>query len=581
MAKQKQGSKPQGPSVFGLLKPYRKLVAGLVAFAAVSNGFSLVLPLYIRKAVNQFNTDPNAMNSVYLGFLVVAVVVFLLSFALGYLQTYTSETVAKDLRTQLSDKISRQSYAYIQAANPSRLLTNLTSDIDSIKTFVAQAMSSIVASVITILGGSVLLLVVNWRLGLCVIAIIPIIAITFFVVLGKVRALFKKSREIIDWLNKVINESILGAALIRVLNSWQLEYDKFTGPNAKARDLGLSILRLFALLIPIVTLTANLAVFCILQLGGRYVIYGQMDMGTFVAFNSYLAMLIFPIFVIGFMSNIIAQSTVAYQRVRSVLDAPETAPTGTYVAELQGNIDLEDVVVRYGEKLALKGVTMHIKGGSRTAVIGPTAAGKTQLLNVLTALLKPTSGQVRYDGVDIDKYQQDELLRQVGLVFQDSIMFNLSLRENIAFSDTVTDAFLEKAIRTAELYDFIHTLPEGLNTIVSERGNSLSGGQKQRIMLARALAVNPKVLLLDDFTARVDSQTEQKILQNVRANYPGITLLSVTQKIASVQDYDQIILLMEGEVLAAGTHAELMQISPEYVQIFESQRSTSNYELQS
>lgn len=581
MAKQKKGSKPQGPSVFGLLKPYRKLVAGLVVFAAVSNGFSLVLPLYIRKAVNQFNTDPNAMNSVYLGFLVVAVVVFLLSFALGYLQTYTSETVAKDLRTQLSDKISRQSYAYIQVANPSRLLTNLTSDIDSIKTFVAQAMSSIVASVITILGGSVLLLVVNWRLGLCVIAIIPIIAVTFFVVLGKVRALFKKSREIIDWLNKVINESILGAALVRVLNSWQLEYDKFTGPNAKARDLGLSILRLFALLIPIVTLTANLAVFCILQLGGRYVIYGQMDMGTFVAFNSYLAMLIFPIFVIGFMSNIIAQSTVAYQRVRSVLDAPETAPTGTYVAELQGNIDLEDVVVRYGEKQALKGVTMHIKGGSRTAVIGPTAAGKTQLLNVLTALLKPTSGQVLYDGVDIDKYQQDGLLRQVGLVFQDSIMFNLSLRENIAFSDTVTDAFLEKAIRTAELYDFIHTLPEGLNTIVSERGNSLSGGQKQRIMLARALAVNPKVLLLDDFTARVDSQTEQKILQNVRANYPGITLLSVTQKIASVQDYDQIILLMEGEVLAAGTHAELMQISPEYVQIFESQRSTSNYELQS
>lgn len=581
MAKQKQGSKPQGPSVFGLLKPYRKLVTGLVVFAAVSNGFSLVLPLYIRKAVNQFNTDPNAMNSVYLGFLVVAAVVFLLSFALGYLQTYTSEKVAKDLRTQLSDKISRQSYAYIQAANPSRLLTNLTSDIDSIKTFVAQAMSSIVASVITILGGSVLLLVVNWRLGLCVIAIIPIIAVTFFVVLGKVRALFKKSREIIDWLNKVINESILGAALVRVLNSWQLEYDKFTGPNAKARDLGLGILRLFALLIPIVTLTANLAVFCILQLGGRYVIYGQMDMGTFVAFNSYLAMLIFPIFVIGFMSNIIAQSTVAYQRVRSVLDAPETAPTGTYVAELQGNIDLEEVVVRYGEKQALKGVTMHIKGGSRTAVIGPTAAGKTQLLNVLTALLKPTSGQVLYDGVEIDKYQQDALLRQVGLVFQDSIMFNLSLRENIAFSDTVTDEFLEKAIRTAELYDFIHTLPEGLNTIVSERGNSLSGGQKQRIMLARALAVNPKVLLLDDFTARVDSQTEQKILQNVRKNYPGITLLSVTQKIASVQDYDQIILLMEGEVLAAGTHAELMQISPEYVQIFESQRSTSNYELQS
>jgi ATP-binding cassette, subfamily B, bacterial len=158
-------------------------------------------------------------------------------------------------------------------------------------------------------------------------------------------------------------------------------------------------------------------------------------------------------------------------------------------------------------------------------------------------------------------------------------MFNLTLRENIAFSKTVKDEDLEKAITTAELKDFIDSLPEKLDAVVSERGTSLSGGQKQRIMLARALALSPKILLLDDFTARVDSSTERKILENVRRNYPGITLLSVTQKIASVEDYDQIVLLMEGEVLASGTHAQLLQTSPEYVQIYDSQRSTSHYEL--
>jgi len=158
-------------------------------------------------------------------------------------------------------------------------------------------------------------------------------------------------------------------------------------------------------------------------------------------------------------------------------------------------------------------------------------------------------------------------------------MFNLTLRENIAFSKTVKDEDLENAVATAELKDFIATLPSGLDTVVSERGTSLSGGQKQRIMLARALALNPRVLLLDDFTARVDSQTERKILENVFLNYPGMTLLSVTQKIASVEDYDQIILLMEGEVLAVGTHRELMETCPEYVQIYDSQRSTSHYEL--
>jgi len=168
---------------------------------------------------------------------------------------------------------------------------------------------------------------------------------------------------------------------------------------------------------------------------------------------------------------------------------------------------------------------------------------------------------------------------QVGFVFQDSIIFNLTLRENIAFSKTVSDEDLKKAITTAELKDFIDALPEKLDTVVSERGTSLSGGQKQRIMLARALALNPQVLLLDDFTARVDSNTERKILENVERNYPGITLLSVTQKIASVEDYDQIVLLMEGEVLASGTHGQLMETSPEYVQIYDSQRSTNHYEL--
>jgi ATP-binding cassette subfamily B protein len=202
------------------------------------------------------------------------------------------------------------------------------------------------------------------------------------------------------------------------------------------------------------------------------------------------------------------------------------------------------------------------------------------LLYLLTNLVKPTAGTITYDGRDINEYQKEALHQQVGLVFQDSIIFNISLRENIAFNETVTDAAMDKAIETAALKDFVASLPDKLNTIVSERGSSLSGGQKQRIMLARALAIQPKILLLDDFTARVDKNTEQQILENVARNYPGITLLSVTQKIADVEQYDQIILLMEGELVAKGTHPELMQTCPEYVQIYQSQRSTSHYELQ-
>src|SRR5581483_3946093 len=242
-------------------------------------------------------------------------------------------------------------------------------------------------------------------------------------------------------------------------------------------------------------------------------------------------------------------------------------------------VGVEDVSMAYGEKLVLKNVSFSAGAGTRTAIIGPTAAGKTQLLYLLIGLLKPTSGTVTFDGQPTEAFDKEALHRQVGFVFQDSVMFNLTLRENIAFNSSVSERDLEKAIATAELQNFIGTLPQGLDTVVSERGTSLSGGQKQRVMLARALALNPKVLLLDDFTARVDANTEQAILRNVQENYPGITLISVTQKIASVADYDQIILLMEGEVLATGTHQTLMETSPEYVQLYNSQRSTSHYEI--
>jgi ATP-binding cassette subfamily B protein len=222
---------------------------------------------------------------------------------------------------------------------------------------------------------------------------------------------------------------------------------------------------------------------------------------------------------------------------------------------------------------------LNIKAGTKTAIIGPTAAGKSQLLYLLTGLTVPTSGVIKYDNQAIDVYDSEMLHRQIGFVFQDSVMFNLSIRENIAFNTKVTDASLALAIKTAELDDFISTLPNGLDTIVSERGTSLSGGQKQRIMLARALATNPTVLFLDDFTARVDTKTEQAILNNITKNYPALTLISVTQKIAAVEEYDTIVVLMEGELLAQGTHGELMESSPEYVQIYNSQKSTNTYEI--
>jgi ATP-binding cassette, subfamily B, bacterial len=359
MAKEKEQNKPnqpKKPGIFSLLKPYMGLVIFLVIFAMLSNSINLLLPKIIANGIDAFTHKQFAYKPLITEFTICVAAIFIFTYLQSVIQTYASEKVARDLRSCLSDKISRQSYAFVETVNPNKLLTNLTADVDSIKMFVSQAIVSIVSSLFTIIGASILLLTINWRLALCVIAIIPVIGGTFFYVLKKVRVLFKESRAVIDWLNKVINESILGSALIRVINSQQLEYDKFLMANTRAKDFGLKILSLFAGLIPIITFTANMAGLSILALGGHYVITGSMSLGNFAAFNSYLALLIFPILVIGFMSNIIAQATASYERIGAVIDSVDSQGTGTIKETLRGDIELKNVSVMYGQKPALKDV---------------------------------------------------------------------------------------------------------------------------------------------------------------------------------------------------------------------------------
>jgi ATP-binding cassette subfamily B protein len=578
-----RGDRPPWPSqegLFLLVKPYKGLVATLAALTILANALNLVVPKLIASAIDNYHQPSFALGPMIARFLLVCVSAFLLTYLQSLVQTYASERVAKDLRARLVAKLATQTYSFVEHVTPARLLTNLTSDVDGVKMFVSMAIATIISSIFLIVGSSVLLLSIDWRLGLCVLAIVPFIGITFYLALKKVRELFKKGQEAIDWLNRVIKESILGATLIRLLNSQQLEYQKFVSANAEAKSVGLSILGVMSALIPTITLAANAATVIILLMGGRFVIAGHMTLGDFSAFNTYLALLIFPIILLGFVSNIMAQAGASYMRLSAVLGAAPPPKAGENRSALRGDVSMAGISLRLAEKAILKDVSFSAKAGSTTAIIGPTAAGKTQMLYLLIGLLKPESGTVNYDGEALEVYDKEALHRQIGFVFQDSILFNLTLRENIAFSTAIPQQDMEKAIATAELQDFIATLPMGLDTVVSERGTSLSGGQKQRVMLARALALNPKVLLLDDFTARVDASTERAILQNIQRNYPDITLISVTQKISSVENYDQIILLMEGEVLASGTHAHLMETSPEYVQIYESQRSTNLYEVQ-
>lgn len=565
-------------NVFRVLKPYGFLISALLFLTLAGNALQLVVPKLISYGIDTYSRGDFNMPVLGVEFSIVALFVFAFTYLQGIFQTYAAERAARDMRNSLVHRISDFTYARLMKETESKLLTNLTSDIDAVKLFISQAIVTIISSVVLIVGSAVLLVMIDWKLALAVLGILPLIGVLFFFVFSRLGPLFKKGQEIIDRLNSIISESIIGAALIRVFSSERLELEKFAVENTQSRDNSMKILKLFSIVIPTVGIIANLAMLIILALGGKFVIGGTLSLGDFAAFNSYVIILIFPIIMLGFVSNIISRAQESYARIAGVLNAPLEKETGTIGHVSKGDIEVRSVSLISGEKNILKDVSFKITAGTRNAIIGPTAAGKTQLLYVLLGLVEPTSGTILYDGKPLAEYTKEAIHAEVALVFQDSVMFNMSLRENIAFSPKATVEEVEKAIATAELSDFVGTLPKGLETIVSERGTSLSGGQKQRIMLARALSINPRILLLDDFTARVDQATERKILANIEKNYPGITIISVTQKVRSVEHFDTITLLMEGEVLAQGTHTELSQSSPEYVQIIESQKSTQTYE---
>lgn len=578
------------PNVFVAFKPYRMMISVLAVCVIIASGLGLVIPRLVARGIDTYAAGTLDMQALAIEFSAVAVGILLFTYGQSLFQTFLAEKVARELRDKMADRISSLSYVRLEQETPAKLLTNLTSDIDAIKMFASFGMSMTISSIVLIVGAAVLLFITNWKLALAVMALLPVIGVAFALVFKKLEPLFTGTQGVVDKLNAVISESVVGAALVRVFNARETERSKFKVVNTESLDMGMKILRYFSFLIPIIGIVANLAVLVILLLGGKFVIGGTMTIGEFTAFNGYVFILIFPIIMSGFVSSMLARAQASYGRIADVINLPPEVDHSTERGQIRGDIEARDVSIAYGDKRVLKNVSFAMRAGTKNAVIGPTAAGKTQLLYALMGLIVPTSGEVLYDGKPVKSYSREALHGQVALVFQDSVMFNLSLRGNIAFGaevreaaegDKVSEAVsasVQKAIETAELADFVRELPRGLDTNVSERGTSLSGGQKQRVMLARALALDPKVLFLDDFTARVDAATEAKILANIERNYPGITIVSVTQKVRSVEHFDQIVVLMEGEVVAAGTHASLRESSPEYAQIIESQKSTESYE---
>jgi ATP-binding cassette, subfamily B, bacterial len=566
-------------SIWQLFRPYRPLLFLLVALTLLSNGAELMVPRIMAASIDAWSAGHFSWGACITGFSVAILLILVFTYSRGLVQTYASEKVAKHTREKLVNSIATQSNDFVENTTPVHLLQHISGDVDAIKNFVAYTVVTVTSSLAVISGAVILMFKINWQLTLYILAVIPLTGALFMMIMNRARQWYRKRKTAFDRLNTIIHENILGATLIRTVHAQQLEYEKYAAANQDIRNIGFSILRLFALLIPLIRFSGNVAGLSLLLIGGHMVIAGQLSLGDFAAFNSYVGMIILPIFALGMMGNVTAQASVCYERIARIPDLSQQPVKNPKVTEPFREIELENVTVIYDRKPAIRNISLSIQANSKVAIVGPTTAGKTQLLYLIAGFIKPAEGQLKYNGNNIKDPEPGMFGNRIGIVFQDSFIFNTTLRENISFNDSITEEQLMNAIETAELKEYFHSLPDKLETVISERGASLSGGQKQRIMLARALAANPSLLLLDDFVSRLDVQTARNILQNIQQNYPHMTVVAVSQKADPVMNYDKIVLLNNGELVACGRHDWLMKTSYEYAKLCELQKSTSNYEV--
>ena len=564
---------------FKFLKPYTGWTIILTLLIFVSNGANLLIPRILGESIDNFSKNSDIYKLAPDIWILVAIAIFVVLIALiqTVISVYISENVARDLRDDLIRKILSQPISFVNKRDSSELFTNITSDVEQVKDIISQGFASIFSALIILIGSVILLFSINVRLAFIAIISLPIIIAVFFFIFKNISQLFRSSQEVLSKINKVINESVLGSMLIRVLNSQSYENYKFDFVNQQGRDTGFKIINLFSSLIPTINLVSNLAIVTIIWFGGRQVMFGSLTLGEFSAFISYFNLLITPIFILGFVSNFISRGFVSLARIQEVLneqDIVKPEPKKLTNKSVKGEIVFDKVSYEANGKTLLKDVSFRIKPRTKNAIMGPTGSGKSLILSLITGLIQPTSGQILVDNIPLQDWDQEYIFKSMGLVFQESILFNTTLKENILFNENITQSDYQKALDTSNVSEIINSLPNGIDTKISERGSNLSGGQKQRIMLARALIRNPKILLLDDFTARVDIKTEKEIIASLFQNYSDLTLISITQKIEPIQDYDQIIVIMEGELLATGKHSTLLNTSIEYSQIWRSQQTT-------
>jgi ATP-binding cassette, subfamily B, multidrug efflux pump len=545
------------------------------------SGANLATPLLIGRAIDE-GIGPRRLGVIFVvvGWLVgLALARALFTFLQGYLAERASQGVAYDLRDALFERIERLSFSYYDRVQTGQLVTRLTSDVEQIRTFAGSGVVQLANAVVMLIGTSVVLLYLDWQLALVALAIVPIIAALLVRFVGRIRPLFREVQQTLGRLNTVLQEDLLGVRVIRAFAREDYETARYTSVNDELLEKNLTTVRVFSNNFPFVFLFANLGTLAIIWFGGWQVIDGRLSVGDLVAFNTLLGFMLFPILTIGFLSASISRAGASSQRVFDVLDAPldvEDAPDASTLLPLSCRVDFDNVSFRYpgSARDILAGVSFTARPGQTVAVLGTTGSGKSTLVNLIPRFYDVTGGAVRLDGNDVRDVTLSSLRSQIGIVLQETRLFSGTVRDNVAFGKPdATDEEVIAAAEAAQAGEFIRGLSDGYETVIGERGIGLSGGQRQRIAIARALLIDPRLLILDDSTSAVDAETEAAIQETLDRlmREKHRTVFVIAQRVSTVRDADLILVLDEGSIAASGTHEELLRESELYNEILGSQ----------
>ena len=561
------------------LRPYRRAIAVATAALLVSSAGNLAVPMVTQRVVDR-GIIGGDFSAIWIGALLVVGMALARS-VFTYLQqrraAQISQGAAFDIRNALNDKIQRLSFSFHDRAETGQLLTRSTSDVDLVQQFIGAGLLHILSAAVLLAGSIAFIVATNPRLLAVFVPILCGVA-ALFVVMGRVgRPLFRLAQDRLAVLNGRLEHNILGIRVVRSFAREPYETERFAAENDGVRALNVQAGRIFALSIPTVFAIPNVGTIVITWAGGLEVLGSQLSIGELVALQSYLLLAMFPVTMLGQIMMAVAQASAGAERILDILDTPADvadAPNAAPLRRADGFVTFDRVSFRYTRAgaFALQDVSFSTTPGQTIALLGRTGSGKSTLVGLIPRFYDVSAGSVRIDGTDVREVRIESLRRQIGIVLQDAKLLAGSVRHNISYGQPdATDVDIEAAARAAAAHEFIAGLPGGYGALVGERGIRLSGGQRQRIAIARALLIDPRILILDDSTSSVDFATESAIRERLAELRRNRLSFVIAQRISSVREADLIVVLDQGRVAAIGNHASLQEESPLYVEICASQ----------